>query len=472
LGRNKRLQPYLAEAVTIEKAVAEGYGLVRIDGEVIFVEGAAPGDVADIFVYRKRRRTKYAKIQKMIEPSPHRVSPQCEHFNFCGGCKWQHLSYPEQLAFKQQQVYDQMQRIGGLTDVPMSPIVGCESVYAYRNKLEFSFSENRWILPDELDSEEELEKRALGFHIAGRYDKILHINQCHLQDDYHNEIRNFIFQQAIETDMKFYNIKEQTGTLRNLTLRCNRKGEWMVLLTTTKEENAKVGALLGALVRRFDRITSLHHAINEKSNDSIYDLDFILIDGESHLTETILGSEFIIRPKSFFQTNPDQTEKLYQLALDEVALNGNEVVYDLYSGTGTIGLFMAPKTKAVVGVESVADAVKDAEINAERNGIENATFVCGDMKDVFNPSFYDEHGNPDVIITDPPRAGMHPGVVEQLNQLKVPKLVYISCNPATQARDIKLLSEVYQVDKIQPVDMFPHTHHVENIAVLSLKDSA
>lgn len=460
----------MAEGITIEKAVAEGYGLARIDGEVIFVEGAAPGDVADIFVYRKRRKTKYAKIEKMVEPSPHRVEPTCQHFAFCGGCKWQHLAYPQQLEFKQQQVHDQIQRIGGVAEVPIHPIVGCENTYEYRNKLEFSFSENRWILPHELDSEEELEKRSLGFHIAGRYDKILHIQKCHFQDNYHNEIRNFIFDKAIEMDMKFFNIKEQTGTLRNLTLRCNRKGEWMVLLTTTKEENGKVGGLLGHLVNQFDRITSLHHAINEKSNDSMYDLDFILIHGEKYLTETILGSEFIIRPKSFFQTNPDQTERLYNLVLQEVALSGNEVVYDLYSGTGTIGLFMAPKTGKVVGVESVPDAVKDAEINAERNGITNAAFVCGDMKDVFNPHFYEQHGRPDVVITDPPRAGMHPGVVEQLNALKVPKLVYISCNPATQARDIKLLSAAYQVDKVQPVDMFPHTHHVENIAILTLKE--
>jgi 23S rRNA (uracil1939-C5)-methyltransferase len=468
LGK-KRFKPFTVENVTIEKAVAEGYGLTRLDGEVVFVEEAAPKDVVDIHVYRKRRKNKYARIEKIIEPSPERVQPQCSHFSSCGGCKWQHLSYDGQLKFKQQQILDQFVRIGKFESPHLLPIKGCERIFEYRNKLEYSFSNNRWILREELDGGEVAERNALGYHIAGRYDKILHIDSCHLMDNLQNDIRNFIYQYALDNGIDFFDIKEGLGTLRNLTFKCNKNNEWMVLLVTTDQQPEKIAQLLEELTDRFDSIQSLYHAINLKSNDSIYDLDFQKIYGSDTISESLLGLSFVIRPKSFFQTNPYQTEVLYKSAMDFISVEKDAVLYDLYSGTGTIGLSMAAKVKKVIGVESVPDAVRDAEQNAERNGIDNAHFVCGDMKNVFNDDFYREHGNPDVIITDPPRAGMHPGVVKQLLEIQAPKLVYISCNPATQARDAEMLKEKYDLEALQPVDMFPMTHHVENIAVFRLR---
>ncbi len=454
----------------IESAGAEGNCIARWEGKVIFVKNAVPGDICDLKIIGKKKKFLLGEIEQIGESGPQRVEPFCEHFGNCGGCKWQQMDYQGQLEFKTQQVRDAFDRIGKLTydNVPLA--LGSSRTKEYRNKMEYTYSHSRWLTREQLDSEEFIENPGLGFHVPKRYDKIVHIEKCHLQDNVANDIRNWCYEYALKNEITFYDARKQEGMLRNLMLRNNRKGEWLVLQTFKYDEPEVIEAMMTALKEEFSQIKSLLYSVNAKVNDSIYDLDMVLFHGEPMLEESIEDLTFKIRPKSFFQTNPTQAELLYRTTLDFAELNGTENVYDLYCGTGTISLFLAKSAKQVVGIESVPQAIEDAWENAAANSIDNCEFLVGDMKDELNDDFVTKHGLPDVIVTDPPRAGMHPDVVNQILKLKAPKVVYVSCNPATQARDLDALRDVYEIKRIQPVDMFPHTHHVENVVLLGLKD--
>ncbi|MBI1308038.1 MAG: 23S rRNA (uracil(1939)-C(5))-methyltransferase RlmD [Bacteroidetes bacterium] len=467
MGRNRRFGE-IHENVLIKSAGAEGVCIAYIDGQVVFVQQAAPGDLVDLKITGKKKKFLYAEITKIHEASPQRTTPFCEHYGLCGGCKWQHLSYEAQLQYKTQQVKDAFIRIGKLEFPTIPEILGSEKTTHYRNKLEYTFSNNRWLEKSLIDSEDFITRNGLGFHIPKRFDKIIHINKCWLQDDLSNDIRNFTYEFCEKAGVPFFDLKNKEGLVRNIMLRNNRKGEWMVLMVFYKEDefNKKY---LRALADQFPQITCLVYSINPKVNDSIYDLDIQLFAGEPFLHEELSGLKFRIRPKSFFQTNPAQAEVLYETALKMASLNGSECVYDLYCGTGTISLLAARKAAKVVGIEAVQQAVDDANENAVNNGVSNVEFAVGDMKDIFNEDFIQQHGKADVIITDPPRAGMHPDVVDQINRSGVPVVIYVSCNPATQARDLDMMREFYSVSAVQPVDMFPHTHHVENVARLDRK---
>jgi len=465
----KKLYGKLLENITIDAAGAEGKCITRWEGKVVFVKNAVPGDVCDLKIVGKKRKFLLGEIVKLHSPGPSRVEPFCEHFGTCGGCKWQQMAYADQLAFKTQQVKDAFDRIGKVEYDHIPDAIGSEHTTFYRNKMEYTFSHSRWLTREQLEGEDFIEEPGLGFHVPQRFDKIVHVNTCWLQDDVANQIRNWCFDYALDKELTFYNARAQEGLLRNLMLRCNRKGEWMVLITFKYDEPEVSNAMLEAMKNQFPMIKSLLFSVNEKVNDSIYDLDIVKYDGADYLTENLEELTFKIRPKSFFQTNPTQAEVLYNTALDFANLSGQENVYDLYCGTGTISLFLARNAKKVVGIESVPQAIEDAHENAAANGINNCAFVVGDMKDELNDAFTALHGKPDVIVTDPPRAGMHKDVVEQIVKLKAPKVVYVSCNPATQARDLDLLRDVYEIEKVQPVDMFPHTHHVENVVLLKLK---
>lgn len=458
------------ENITIESAGAEGNCIARWEGKVVFVKNAVPGDVCDLKVIGKKKKFLLGEIVQLHQAGPERVNPFCVHFGTCGGCKWQQMTYSGQLSFKTQQVKDAFDRIGKLDyeHVPMA--LGSELTQAYRNKMEYTYSHSRWLTKAQLDQEDFIEEPGLGFHVPKRFDKIVHIDKCWLQDEYANQIRNWCYQYALDHHITFYDARKQEGMLRNLMLRNNRQGEWMVLQTFRYNEPDVIQAMMTAMRSAFPQIVSLLYAVNEKVNDSIYDLNMQLFDGNEVLTEQIGALTFKIRPKSFFQTNPTQAEVLYNKTLEFAGLTGNENVYDLYCGTGTISLFLAKAAKKVVGIESVPQAIEDANENAISNDITNCTFVVGDMKDELNDRFSDTHGHPDVIVTDPPRAGMHPNVVEQILKLKAEKIVYVSCNPATQARDLDLMREGYTIEAVQPVDMFPHTHHVENVVLLRRKD--
>jgi 23S rRNA (uracil1939-C5)-methyltransferase len=462
--------PYSLSKVHCTDFSHDGLGIVKHEGFVYFVKGLVPGDIANIEVFKKKKNLGFAKIQEIISPSNNRITPVCEHFGLCGGCKMQNIHYDAQLEFKQHQVQETLSRLGNIDTSGMHNISGSAEVFHYRNKMEYTFSNHRWVL----DSEPEgVNRNGIGFHIPGRFDKVLHIKQCHLQHQLGNEVRNYIYDFALEHNLSFYNLRDHEGELRTLMLRNNRKGEWMVLLSFSGEQKAIHIHLLEKLQAQFPAITSLLYTYNLKKNDTIYDLDIFHFSGEETLTESLFNGKstinYQINPKAFFQTNSTQTEYLYQQALALAELKKEDVVYDLYTGTGSIACFVAEFCDKVIGIESVPEAIVDAKKNAALNGINNTVFYAGDMKDIFNASFVAEHGKADVIITDPPRAGMHPDVVVQLLETDCPLIVYISCNPATQARDVELLSSKYEVTYIQPVDMFPHTQHVENIIQLKLK---
>lgn len=454
--------------VEITGLAAEGKGIGHTDdGTVVFVPYALPGSVVAIRVTRKQRNFMEGVITHVVKRSPLEVEPFCEHFGVCGGCKWQNLPYAEQLRYKQQQVVEQLERIGKLTDIPLSPILGSEKTTYYRNKLEYTFSCKRWFTRDEMDNGVEVkDSNALGFHIPSLFDKVLDIKKCYLQPDPSNAIRLEVKRFALENDYTFFDLRNQQGFLRNLMIRTTTTGEVMVVPVFFYEDKAKREALLNHLADTFPQVSSLIYAINSKQNDSLTDQEIVLYKGKDYITEVMGSLRFAIGAKSFYQTNPEQAERLYQTTLDFAQLTGNELVYDLYTGTGTIALFLASKCKKVVGVEYVEEAIEDARKNAATNGITNATFYAGDMKRVLTPDFVKQNGKPDVVILDPPRAGIHPDVIETLLDIAPKRIVYVSCNPATQARDILLLSGYYKVSKVQPVDMFPHTHHVENVALL------
>ncbi len=468
MGRKKKLPFY--EKVKIEDVGAEGKALSRINNVVIFTKHAVPGDVVDLQVTRKRKKYQEAIITKIHQFSENRTEAFCEHFGVCGGCKWQFLPYDQQLFYKQKQVEDQLLRIGKVEIPELLPILGSEKNTFYRNKLEFTFSNKRWLTDEEVQSDKSINDfNSLGFHVPGLFDKVIKINKCWLQPAPSNEIRNFIFDYASKHRLQFFDIKQKVGFLRTLIIRTTSTGEIMVIVSFFKEDKQEREMLLQSLMNAFPEITSLMYVINPKGNDTITDLNVELFNGREYIVEEMEGLKFKIGPKSFYQTNSWQAHELYKVARNFAGLTGNEVVYDLYTGTGTIANFIAGDARKVVGIEYVPEAIDDARENSELNHIVNTDFISGDLKDVLNEEFSYNYGRPDVVITDPPRAGMHGDVVKALLEMLPDKIVYVSCNPATQARDISLMSEFYQVSKVQPVDMFPHTHHVENVVLLTKK---
>ncbi|MDD2424514.1 MAG: 23S rRNA (uracil(1939)-C(5))-methyltransferase RlmD [Bacteroidales bacterium] len=462
--------PQILESVKIESVASEGKAIAHINGKVLFVTNAIPGDVADIRILRSRKGYMEGKILRFSELSPDRTEPVCSHFGVCGGCKWQMLPYRLQLKFKEQQVIDQLKRIGRLDLPEISPILGSEKIYEYRNKLEFTFSANRWIEKySEAENIEDEQRKALGFHISGMFDKVLDIKKCYLQPEPSNEVRLFIKEFALANGLTFFNLREQTGFLRNIQFRNSSIGQTMVTVVFYYEDKEKISLLLDAVRLKFIELTSINYIINDKKNDSISDLPVINYSGADAIDEDMDGLKFRIGPKSFFQTNTSQSLKMYRIAKEFAGLTGNETVYDLYTGTGTIALFMASGAKKVIGIEYVPEAIEDALFNAENNGIKNARFFAGDMKDILKPSFIEDNGIPDVLILDPPRAGIHPDVAKVIVEANPSIIVYISCNPATQARDLAMMSHQYRITNVQPLDMFPHTHHLENIVRLERK---
>lgn len=464
----------ILERVTIEEVAAEGKTLARVNDRVVFIRGGAPGDIVDIRVTNKRKSFFEGVPVVFHSLSADRIEPFCSHFDTCGGCKWQHLPYKMQLEFKQQQVIDNFERLGKFEIPKSEPIMGSAEEQFYRNKLEYTFSDSRWLTKEEIDSGQPLERNALGFHIPGRFDKILDIEKCYLQPEPTNEIRNWVRKYALDNDITFYNVRNHRGYLRNLIIRTTTTEQTMVILQVTENQPEIIKSMLTALNQTF-AVTSLNYVINNKKNDTFNDLEVVNFAGLPFIEETMAteGSDnkltFRIGPKSFYQTNSKQAERLYKKVNDLAKIMDDEIVYDLYTGTGTIANYVAHQAKKVVGLEYVPEAIENAKVNSEINNINNTEFFAGDIKDLLTKEFIDSHGQPDVIITDPPRAGMHASVVEMLNMVKANRIVYVSCNPATQARDISLLSELYKVEAFQPVDMFPHTHHVENIVLLKLK---
>lgn len=466
MSRKRKELPLLPE-IEITGVAAEGKSIARFNDMVIFIPFGAPGDIADIKIDRKKHSYAEGHIERLITPSPIRTQPRCEHFTVCGGCRWQHLPYEYQLKCKQQQVTDALTRIAKVELPEISPIIGSKEIWHYRNKMEYTFSNKKWLTFDQLRSGEEFPDRdAAGFHIPGAFDKVLDINRCHLQDDFGNRLRNFIKDYGKTEGMSFYDLKSNSGFLRTLMIRIASTGEIMVLMAVGEDNQGTIQKLMSAINDRFPEITSLSYVINTKLNDTFADLDIVTFSGRPYIEERMDDLRFRIGPKSFYQTNSEQAHRLYEVARDFADLKGGELVYDLYTGTGTIANFVAKCCRKVIGIEYVEDAIKDARINSEVNGIENTLFFAGDMKDVLTDDFIDEHGRPEVMIVDPPRAGMHSDVVNVILNAEPERIVYVSCNPATQARDLALLDEKYKVVRVQPVDMFPHTHHVENVVKL------
>lgn len=464
----KKTNKIVFENVEVLDAGAKGVSVAKApDGKIIFIPNVVPGDVVDVQTFKKRKAYFEGKAVAFHKLSAKRVEPVCQHFGACGGCKWQNMGYEFQLGYKHQEVENNLKRIGKIELPQFEPILGSKEQFFYRNKMEFSFSNARWLTDDEIKSGEELGKEnALGFHIPKMWDKILDIKKCYLQQDPSNAIRNEIRDFANENGLEFFNPRENTGLLRTLMIRTASTGEIMVLIQFFKEDKKKRELLLDFLKNRFPEITSLQYVINSKLNDTIYDQNVICYHGRDYILEEMEGLKFSINAKSFYQTNSDQAYELYSITRDFAGLTGNELVYDLYTGTGTIAQFVSKNAKKVIGVEAVPEAIADAKVNAERNNITNCEFFVGDMKNVFNDEFIEQHGQPDVIITDPPRDGMHKDVVAQILKIAPKRVVYVSCNSATQARDLALMDEMYKVVRVRPVDMFPQTHHVENVVLL------
>ena len=481
MSRKKKPLPIL-EHITITDVAAEGKSLARVDDKVIFVPFTVPGDVVDLQITKKKHKYCEARVLRFIEYSNVRAIPKCEHFGICGGCKWQNLPYEEQLKAKQKQVFDQLTRIGKIDLPEFLPILGSVKQFEYRNKLEFGFSNKRWLTNEQVASGETFSNmNAVGFHITGAFDKIYPIEKCHLMDDLHNRLRNAIRDYAFEHELSFYDLRAQHGLLRDMMIRNSNTGEWMLLIQFGKTIDTGNGAdawelteegrdLMQYIADTFPEITSLLWVYNPKCNDTFGDLPVHVFKGNDHIYETMEELRFKVGPKSFYQTNTEQAYHLYCVARDFANLTGNELVYDLYTGTGTIANFVARKAKKVIGIEYVPEAIEDAKVNSEINGIDNTLFYAGDMKDILSEEFIAKHGRPDVIITDPPRAGMHEDVVNTILQARPKRIVYVSCNPATQARDLALMDAQYKVAAVRPVDMFPHTPHVENVVLLEVRE--
>ena len=468
--RNKRV---ILEDLEVIDAGAKGKAVAKAeDGRVVFISNAVPGDIVNVQTTKKRKSFYEGNAITFTKLSDKRVTPVCEHFGTCGGCKWQHMGYEHQLFYKQKEVENNLKRLGKIEIPPLTPILGSKQQYFYRNKMEFSFSNNKWLTREQIESDETIEnKNALGFHIPGMWDKILDLSKCHLQKDPSNAIRDFVKEEAQKLNISFFNTRKQEGMLRTLMLRTSSTGEIMVVLQLFEDNKEQRETLLDSLATRFPEITSIQYVINSKGNDTIYDQEVVCYSGRDHIFEEMEGLQFKINAKSFYQTNSEQAYELYKITRDFAGLTGNELVYDLYTGTGTIAQFVAKNAKKVIGVEAVPDAITAAKENAQLNNINNVEFLVGDMKNVFNQDFIEKHGIADVVITDPPRDGMHKDVVAQLISLSAKKIVYVSCNSATQARDLALLDEMYKVTKVQPVDMFPQTHHVENVVLLEKRNA-
>ena len=469
MARKKKELPLL-EKITIIDVAAEGKALAKVNDLVVFVPYVVPGDVVDLQVKRKKNHYAEAVAVKFHEYSPVRAVPFCQHYGICGGCKWQCLPYTEQIKYKQKQVTDNLTRIGKIELPEISPIMGSEKTEFYRNKLEFTFSNKRWLTEEEVKEDVKYDQmNAVGFHIPGAFDKVLAIEKCWLQDDISNQIRNAIRDYAYEHNYSFFNLRSQEGMLRNLMIRTSSTGELMVLLQCKIVEESEMDLmkqLLAFVAEHFPQITSLLYVVNNKCNDTINDLEVMVFKGNDHIFEEMKGLRFKIGAKSFYQTNSGQAYNLYKVARNFAGLTGKELVYDLYTGTGTIANFVSRQAKKVIGIEYVPEAIEDAKVNSAINGIDNTLFYAGDMKDILTQEFINQHGRPDVIITDPPRAGMHNDVINTILFAEPQRIVYVSCNPATQARDLSLLDAKYKVMAVQPVDMFPHTHHVENVVLL------
>lgn len=470
-------QPQFINNVEIIDAGSEGMSIAKPEEKVVFIPFGAPGDIVDIQVFKKKSNCFDGKIVNIVKESDKRVKPVCQHFGLCGGCKWQHLDYQWQLYYKQKQVKDNLDRIAKIEYPEITPILGCEKQYYYRNKVEYSFSNRKWLTdgaPAGTYTEEQC--KGFGYHLPGLFDRVIDIEHCYLQAEPSNEIRLFIKEFTMEKGLSYHNVRAHQGTMRNVIVRCNGKGEFMVIIIINEENSIVRNELIPALSEKFPQIISIMLVINPKFNDTISDLPFECLKGDPYLIETMnsprIGFEdlsFRVGPVSFFQTNVYQAERLYKAAFDLADVSGDELMYDLYTGTGTIALYFSRFVKKVVGIEYVEEAIADARINAQINNIDNATFYAGDMAKVLDDAFIVENGTPDIIVTDPPRAGMADKVIEQLKKIKAKKIIYISCNPATQARDLQLLNDFYEVVAVQPVDMFPHTQHVENIASLKLR---
>lgn len=470
MGRKRKELPLL-EGVEISGVAAEGKSIARVNDMVVFIPYGAPGDIADVKIDKKKHSYAEGHIVNMVKPSEVREEPFCQHFGVCGGCKWQHLPYSEQLKYKQQQVKDAMERIAKIPIPEINPILGSANTKFYRNKLEFTFSNKCWLTFEEMRSGIEYpDRNALGFHIPGAFDKVLDIKKCYLQENISNFIRLFIREYTLSKEYSFYDLKAQTGLMRTLMIRTASTGDIMLVVVFGEDDKEKIQDVMSAIAEQFPQITSLQYVVNLKVNDTIGDQDIILFKGKDYIEEEMEGLKFRVGAKSFYQTNSVQAYELYKVARKMANLTGDELVYDLYTGTGTIANFVARQSKKVVGIEYVEDAIADAKLNSQVNGIDNTLFYAGDMKDVLTEEFVAQHGRPDVMIVDPPRAGMHEDVVNVILSSEPKRIVYVSCNPATQARDLAMLDAKYTVTEIQPVDMFPHTHHVENVVGLSLKE--
>lgn len=466
--RSKKKQILLPQ-ITVEQYAAEGKSLARVDGKVIFIEKAVPGDVVNLRLTKNKSDYAEAEITELLTPSALRITPFCQHFGVCGGCQWQMLPYGLQLQYKQQQVADAMRRIGRLEHISLEPIAGCTETRYYRNKLEYTFATQRYRTPEEMAAALPVEAPVAGFHARGFFNRVVPILKCHLQTEPTNEIRNFIAGYGIQHGIPFYNIGAHSGYLRNLIIRTTRRGQLMVNLIVGQRRNDWLLPLLQAVLDTFPEISTLLYTINEKRNDSLHDLQPQVYSGPGYITEHLENFSFHISPKSFFQTNSLQAETLYRITREFACLDGTQNLYDLYCGTGSIGIFCSAQAARITGVEMIEDAIKDARLNAAANGIRNAHFYTGDVANICNDVFFEKNGRPDVIITDPPRAGMHEKLIQQILSMRAPVVVYVSCNPATQARDLLALSAAYEVTRIRPVDMFPHTLHIENVVQLRLK---
>ena len=470
MRKQNRRKPLFLENIEIIDTANKGKSLAKHDGRVIFVQGGVPGDICDITVFKRRKKFWEARIEKTHTLSVRRSEPKCEHFGTCGGCKWQNMNYTSQLEFKQNEVLNNLKRIGGVELPEHEEIIGSKNEYFYRNKMEFTFSNKRWLTLEEIQSDAEItDKDALGFHVPGMFDKVIDLNNCYLQKEPSNSIRLSVKKFADENGLTYFDIRNHEGLLRNLLIRTSSTNNLMVLVQFFEDNKKNINLLMEHIKISFPEITSLLYVINQKANDTMYDQDIICFNGKDHIMEEMDGLHFKIGAKSFFQTNSEQAKILYRKTKELASITKNDLVYDLYTGIGTIAQYVATSAKKVVGIDSVEEGIKAANENAERNKIENCTFYTGDMKEIFTDEFIVENGTPDVIITDPPRDGMHKKVVEQILKIGAKRIVYISCNSATQARDLSLMDNLYKVTQIQPVDMFPQTHHVENIVVLELK---
>lgn len=466
---SRKMKNKVVTNLTIERIASEGKCVGHHDGKVVFVANVAPGDVVDVRITKGKSSFMEGEAIHFHEYSKDRITPFCPHFGTCGGCKWQHIHYDLQKEYKRQQVVDQFERIAKVSIPEVAPILGSAKTQYYRNKLDFTFSNSRWLTREEINSGEDFERNALGFHIPKMFDKIIDIDHCYLQDGLSNDVRNELRDFARANQLSFYNIRNQQGLLRNLIIRTTSTGQTMVIVQFGENDPEGIQLVMNFLKEKFSGINSLLYVINTKGNETFHDLELVTFAGQPFIEEEMEGLKFRIGPKSFYQTNSEQAYELYKVARDFADLKGDEVVYDLYTGTGTIANFVAKRAKQVIGVEYVEAAIEDAKLNSQLNGITNTLFYAGDMKDILNEEFISNHAKPDVIITDPPRAGMDEKVVQMLLRLEAPKIVYVSCNPATQARDLALLDEKYQVEKVQPVDMFPQTYHVENVILLTRK---